>query len=76
MTLNAAGRLMRALEAFEVGEHEFGVAIVEDLRRELASSPVRPVACGRCGLRFRWPGELDDHWRSQHEDSDQAECAS
>ena len=61
--MNTDARIRAALEAFESGDTAYAVRLLEDLERELLSSPdQRRYRCPTCGLVFRWPGELDHHW--------------
>jgi hypothetical protein len=65
--LDAVARLQRALEAFEVGDHELALRIVDDLRRDLEHPREQlPHQCPFCGSRFPWPGLLDDHVQRVH----------
>jgi hypothetical protein len=56
--------IVRALEALEVGDQweacEILLAALEDVVLP------RRFNCRICGLRFTWPGELDDHLRFSH----------
>ena len=56
--------IIRALDALEVGNQseatEILLAALEDV------DIPRRLACPTCGLRFCWPGELDDHLRVSH----------
>lgn len=58
------GAIVRALEALEVGNQreatEILLAGLEDV------DIPRRFKCPTCGLRFCWPGELDDHLRVSH----------
>jgi hypothetical protein len=56
----------RACEALDDGDVQLATRTLENLARNLEDA-LRPRArrprCPHCGLRFRWPGELDHHLR-------------
>jgi hypothetical protein len=58
------GAIIRALDAIEIGSYreaeQILLAALED-----ADVP-RRFACPKCGLRFCWPGERDEHLRVSH----------
>jgi hypothetical protein len=49
--------VVRAVEALEDGEPDYGLKILRDLLDEHE----RLLRCPCCGQRFQWPGELDGH---------------
>ena len=58
------GAIMSALDALGMGDQweatQILLAALEDV------DVPRQLACEFCGLRFAWPGELDDHLRVSH----------
>jgi hypothetical protein len=61
---DVVSRVVRALEALEDGDLQFARALLESL---LDERPRRPRwYCRHCGLRFVFPGELDEHVRVSH----------
>lgn len=56
-------RLADAVEAVCDGDRAVALGIVDTIRAELNKSAIE---CGRCGRRFRWPGELDAHLVRDH----------
>jgi hypothetical protein len=61
---NLRGAIIRALDALEIGNQweatEILLAALEDV------DIPRRYECPKCGLRFCWPGELDEHLRWSH----------
>jgi len=61
---NLHSAIIRALDGLEFGNvweaTEILLAALEDVDLP------RRFACPSCGLRFTWPGELDDHLRFSH----------
>jgi hypothetical protein len=55
---------VRALDAIEVGSYREAEAIL--LGALEAVDLPRRFSCRTCGLKFTWPGELDDHLRVSH----------
>jgi hypothetical protein len=64
------GAIIRALDAHEFGDHRQADAILLAALEDV-DVPRRQV-CPECGLRFCWPGELDDHLRVSHRIDDLA----
>jgi hypothetical protein len=56
-------RIVHAREALEDGDEQLARTLLEGLLNE-PSVPAR--RCGLCGLRFRFPGDLDAHIRVSH----------
>jgi hypothetical protein len=56
--------IIRALDALEVGDQREATEILLYALEDIDIP--RPFACQHCGLRFCWPGELDDHLRVSH----------
>jgi hypothetical protein len=56
--------IVRALDALEVGNQWEACEIL--LAALEAVDVPRRFSCPTCGLRFCWPGELDDHLRVSH----------
>lgn len=69
------GGIVAAIEAFEDGAPEEGLAILRALDEEPDS---RRVSCPHCTLGFRWPGLLDRHLVISHpeEDDEQEQLAA
>jgi hypothetical protein len=65
---DALASTRRALEALSDGDAVHAEQILASLARELETALIRArgVRCGNCGLRFDWPGQLDEHMRSVH----------
>jgi hypothetical protein len=53
----------RALDALRVGDLDLVRVLLESL---MAKQEQRMHACDLCQMRFRFPGELDDHMRVLH----------
>ena len=75
MVHTTRSRIERVREVIEDGRRRDGslpgyvvaelVIMLDGLEDDLTAQPIG-VRCGNCGLRFRWPGELDDHLRFVH----------
>jgi hypothetical protein len=58
------GAIIRALDALEVGNlYELEAILLAAL--EDVDIP-RRFECPKCGLRFGWPGDLDEHLSRSH----------
>jgi hypothetical protein len=57
--------IVRLNEAIGDGDIDLAYGISSALEEALSDSPMN-FACGNCGLRFRFPGQLDDHYRNVH----------
>jgi hypothetical protein len=63
------GYIVRLNEACEDGDLELARAIARGLEETLTEANYTPpprFTCEKCGLRFAWPGELDDHLGFSH----------
>jgi hypothetical protein len=66
--MSVLARVIAASEALEVGDVELARTILHDLETDLSAcgGVVLRFACRKCGRRFQWPGEREDHERFSH----------
>jgi hypothetical protein len=57
------GAVVRALEALRDGNPDDAEAFLESA---LEPTPTRLHSCASCGLRFDFPGQLDNHLQVSH----------
>jgi hypothetical protein len=60
------GALLTLQDALEVGDYYLAGAIIQGLLDDVDAPLELPYQCRTCGLRFEWPGQLDDHERFTH----------
>jgi HEAT repeat protein len=56
--------IVAALDALELGGIREAESILLSVLEDV--DVPRRLSCKTCGLRFKWPGELDDHERLVH----------
>ena len=76
MTLrDILARVVRLNKALGEGHAETAAQIGRELQRELETVEAGR-ACPECGLRFQWPGQLEEHIRLRHVERWEAHVAA
>jgi hypothetical protein len=58
--------VIAALDAIEVGDAFEASAILRSVVSEFDAPDGPKLRCTRCGVRFDWPGLLENHLRNVH----------